>query len=323
MSAFEPSDSQPSDSEEDVAMLFRIAGTAPELPDHEVAPIRAAAWQAWQRRRQQQRRRRLVAGFAAAASVALVMAGVGWLRGGAITPPGVVATLAHTTGAVTIQLPEGAVGDGLVPGALVRTASGAAVALRLGDGTSVRLAGSSQLEIAAARRLRLVGGAAYIDTGVGPSQAVTLETAYGTVVDVGTQFEVRLLEDPGLRVRVREGEVRIEGTSQAHRVTAGQQLVLRGSETERSRIAADDPSWGWASDAAPPLDVAGRRVPELYDWASRELGTQWQSPRPRAELEKIIIHGTIEGLTPGEAMEQVATSSGLSLRREGSVVIVE
>jgi hypothetical protein len=238
-------------------------------------------------------------------------------------PPEVVATLAHATGAVTIQLPEGVKGDGLVPGASVRTAGDAVVALRLSDGTSVRLAGSSQLEIAAARRLRLVGGAAYIDSGIGPSEAVALETAYGTVVDVGTQFEVRLLEQPGLRVRVREGEVRIEGDGATHRVTAGRQLILRGNGVESSRIAADDPGWGWASDAAPPLDVAGRSVPELYDWACRELGLTWRSARPRAELEQIIIHGTIEGLTPAEAMQQVATSSGLAVRREGSVLIVE
>lgn len=323
MSAFEPSDSQPSDSEEDVAMLFHIAGAAPELPGHEVAPIRAAAWEVWQRRRRQQRRQRLLVGFAAAASVALVVAGLGWLRPGIPAPPEVVATLAHATGAVTIQLPEGVKGDGLVAGASVRTASGAVVALRLSDGTSVRLAGSSRLEIAAARRLRLVDGAAYVDSGIGPSEAVALETAYGRVVDVGTQFEVRLLEQPGLRVRVREGEVRIEGDGATHRVTAGQQLILSAGGLESSRIAADDPDWGWASDAAPPLDVASRSVPELYDWACRELGMTWRSARPRAELEQIIIHGTIEDLTPGEAMEQVAMSSGLSIRRDGSVVIVE
>src|SRR5690606_21456954 len=106
---------------------------------------------------------------------------------------------------------------------------------------------------------------------------------------VGTQFEVRLSETDvdgaqSLRVRVREGEARIDTGGTTHRAAAGDELVLTADgRVRRTAIAPHDQSWRWAADARPPLQMDGQTLAAFLDEATHELGLRWRLVEPPPE----------------------------------------
>jgi hypothetical protein len=62
----------------------------------------------------------------------------------------------------------------------------------------------------------------------------------------------------------------------------------------------------------------------FLDWVSREQGWRWQFEQPamRGRVEQIVLHGTIDGLTPEEALAAVLPTCGLSFRQDGARLIV-
>jgi len=65
-------------------------------------------------------------------------------------------------------------------------------------------------------------------------------------------------------------------------------------------------------------------VPRFLDWASRELGTRWEYGRPemRRRVEPIVLHGSLEGLTPDEALAAVLPTCGLTVVRDRDRLVV-
>jgi len=169
----------------------------------------------------------------------------------------------------------------------------------------------------------LEAGALYFDSGEGPASGMVVHTPLGVVTDVGTRFELRLLDaaSPGggarLRVRVRDGEVRVGAPAGHVRAGAGTDLmVAAGGSTRRGRLAPYGEAWSWAARTAPAPAIEGRRLVDFLDWAAHEMGTGWRlgEPRPAVPLEETILHGSVEGLTPEEALEVVLRGSGLEYR---------
>ena len=316
--------------EDEVAALFRLAGTPPALAEDEVRPIREAARESWRRQlhRRATRRRSMVVAATLAASL-VIAGGLAWLgtgRGSA-PPAAPVAALEVQAGEVTI-LPAGRVTEGspeLVAGAVLATGRDGRVALKLAAGASVRLDGESRVRLESARSFGLERGALYVDSRRIPGQHVEILTPLGTVTDLGTQFEVRLSavadgRESELRVRVREGEVRVDTLRGTHRALAGSELVLASDGgTRRGAVAADDAGWQWAVLAAPAPVIEGRTLESFLDWVSRETGLPWLVVEPRLEglPGATVLHGSVEGLTPQEALEVVLTGSGLRSERAG------
>jgi ferric-dicitrate binding protein FerR (iron transport regulator) len=320
--------------DEQVAELYRMAGRPPELPTQEVAAIREQARQVWRRqvRARALRRRSLWAAAAVAACLALVF--VFLPRGGAPRPdpPSAgVASVARSTGTVTIRsaAPTGGESGPLIPGTLVTTGGDARVCLTLVAGGSLRLDRDSRVRLESRHSLVLERGALYLDSGREGGGSVSVVTPLGVVTDVGTRFEVRLLEAGGdstrrLVVKVRDGEVQIEGAAGGeYSAGGGSQLTLvTEGAPRRQAIAADDPAWRWAAEVAPAPLIEGRSLASFLDWATREMGIRWTvvEPAPEPTPEAIVLHGSVEGLTPEEALEVVLTGSGLRYRRFGGEV---
>jgi ferric-dicitrate binding protein FerR (iron transport regulator) len=190
--------------------------------------------------------------------------------------------------------------------------------LRLDAGTSVRLAGE--------RRLALDRGAIYVDSGTSRGGApVSIETPAGTVRDVGTRFEVRLL-DRVLRVRVREGAVRLERAGVQRDASAGTELTTTpgGAIGERA-IPAYDEDWAWTVRAAPSFRVEGRTLETFLDWVSREGGwtVTFADPAIEQSARTTILHGSIEGLTTDEALAVILPACGLTYRIDTGHVVVD
>ena len=314
-------DPQPGDSE-DVARLLRVAGRRPRLPESEVAPLRAEAREVFRRQaRKATVRRRLgwtALGSGLAAAVLLLVLGP-FLRHEP-SPSLPIAQIEMRTGEVTLS---DAV---LLPGTVVTTADSGRVAVRLPAGASVRIDGNSSVRFDSRHALTLEHGALYADSGAPgePHEGIEIATAFGTVRDVGTQFEVRLLTGEALRVRVREGKVLVDHDGEVHEAGAGSELLVHEDGSSQSAdVSVYGPGWDWVQRTAPPFTIENASLADFLHWVSRETGLRWQLAEPRDDPRQVILHGSIEGLTAEEALSVVLPGCGYRHRLVGGEIRLE
>ena len=315
-----------------IGQLVALGGRRPAPDPAQMSRARAAAHQEWIRVVARRTRRLSLWSLAGAAIAAGVLGAAGWslLRHAPAPVPGPeIATLRTVTGSVLIAS----------AGESSRAVSGAGMRIRAGDrletidvsgaafelpgGLSVRLDRNTTALLDSASRLVLERGAVYVDAGAGDS-VFNIDTAFGSVRHTGTQFEVRI-DESALRVRVREGSVAVEAAGQRWASRAGEGLILaRGRPPERHAIAVSGPEWSWVSELAQPFRLEGATAPAFLAWVSREQGWRWEydTPSLRTRVERIVLHGSIEGLTPEEALAAVLPTCGLTSRREGERLIV-
>jgi hypothetical protein len=208
---------------------------------------------------------------------------------------------------------------------LVVSGEGGQVALRLDKDASLRLDVASRVAIEAGKRIRLESGAVYLDNGSGaPGRGLEIVTPFGSVQDIGTQLEVRLVGDR-LRVRVREGMASLRRQNLLATVRAGEEAALGGDgAVQLTRVAADDPGWGWVLAVAPAFPLEGSSAGALLRWAARECGLElsWDPPQLAVAAESIILHGDVAGLPPNEVPAVVLPTCGLAYRVEGGALVV-
>lgn len=313
--------------------LIRSAGKRPLPRPGDVERVRSATRAAWQAAVQARRRRRRVVAFAAAASVAVVATGIATVT--VLRPPVRVGRVAVLMGRAEVRAADAGHwtalttnGGAVFAGTRVRTVAGGRAAFNLA-GISVRVDSGSRLTLVSPARIDLQGGRIYVDSGRGDRhKGLVITTAFGTVKDVGTQFEVRALTS-GLRLRVREGRVNLQRSAQRRdlQAVAGQQLLLgRNGHVERGKFAPDDPAWRWAEALAAPLRIDGQSAFDVLRWAARESGRRLVFEDPDAELRArnaILSGGHDMSLTPAQAMRiAAATSGGLQARFGNGTLVV-
>jgi len=319
------------DEDEDVAELLRLAGPLSPVPEERLARLRTAAHREW-RRTVNRRRWRPVS----VALGLLAAAGLFWaldlpaslLRGrGARSPAGVVS---HVSGDLRDLSPGASPGTrlgsgaGLWPGSVVATAKGKA-AVDWHDGTRLRIDEDTRVQVEP-DALVLESGGLYVETDAGrtPRSAFTVTTRLGSTSHLGTRYEVRM-GAAGLRVRVREGAVRVERADEGETVSVGEELSVRNEgAVSRRRVSIHGPDWGWVTAAGPPFRMEGRSVRALLDWAAAEGGWALQfSDASVADLAASTrLHGTIEDMAPEDALAAVLPTCGLEHRLdEGRLVV--
>ena len=292
-----------------VAQLIRVAGRRAEPPAEAYAQTLAAAMATWDRL-QSRRRRRLAVTLAASLVLAF---GVAYL----VTnlPPKPVPSVGHSDRIIgTVEARADPDDDwstlreelqDLPAGAQVRTLAGSRAGIVLAGGVSLRLAEATELVLESESQLRVIAGKIYVDTGHGrATSAVEVITEAGTVMDVGTQFEV-LYRDGAYRLRVREGRVMLRREAGVVDGQAGEQLTIpAGGALERARIEQDDPDWNWVESVAPAPDIDKQPVTVLLDWVGRETGrsVRFASPEIERKAGTTILHGNIRHLAPLEAL---------------------
>lgn len=297
--------------EEQVRRLLEEAGPRPEVPPQDLAKIKAAFRAEWKEHVHRRRARRTLP-WALAASVLLAL-GLGWWLWRPAPPAVPVARVESVAGSGL------AVGEEVLEGAEIETGEGHAT-LRMTAGPSLRLDAGSRVRLVSASVVELQRGAVYLDSQT--TGAVAIHTPFGVVTDVGTQFEVRLLgEGEALRVRVREGAVRVGSLS----ATEGVELTLRadGSVT-RQMVAAHGSPWDWVLQAAPPLAIEGLTLEEFLNRVARETGwtIRYADPGLAESAGTIVVHGDIGHLPPDQALEVVLPGAGLEHRVADGTLIV-
>ncbi len=322
--------------DDDIERVLKSAGPRERPPldiEHAAREQLRAQWRAVVLEGRRDRRR--LAGLALAASLFAVAAAVWVAMPRFATTDEAIATIALATG--DIEARSGGwrnrwekvqAGQSLTRGQKLRTGPAARGALTLAGGLSARMDLGTRVTIAAPDRIVLKRGALYIDAGAGLAATAALDivTPSGTVRHAGTQYEVRVL-DSGVRLRVREGRVEWRSTSGAiEQSRVGEQLTIAADgHIERGVIPVYGDSWNWIATATPVIGIEGLSLSDFLDWAARETGRDvvYASPALAAEVAAIVIHGSIAGLTPEQALDAVLATTRVRAAIAGGSIVVD
>lgn len=316
----------------DLATLLGAVGTRVRPSPQALAAVRAAVEAEWRATVATRRSRQRTMTWAAAAGIAVAAVAVWIARPLIQTGDAAVATMARVVGTVQQDGGDGRWAplgptDSISAGSRLRTGRDGRAALRLRDGVEVRLDSGTVVAFEDGSHARLAEGAIYVDAGVGPhaaSPGFSLETPAGSVRHVGTQYEARLV-DGALRVGIREGRVEIDGRGGKVQGDAGEQLVLQGGRVVRSRLAATADDWNWVGTVTPPFDVEGRSVDAFLAWVARETGRAvvYATPEAAQRARDVALRGTVEGLTPDQAVVAVLSTTSLQPSVEAERIYIE
>jgi ferric-dicitrate binding protein FerR (iron transport regulator) len=245
-------------------------------------------------------------------------------------------------------------GDSLAVGAEVATEERGRVALRLATGHSIRLDTGTRLRVLADRAIALDEGAVYVDSHTaapdgGPSDrrpsdrgasdmgapdaaagSIEIHTPLGTIRDIGTQFEVRWLP-ASLRVRVREGRVTFDTHGAVVDVGAGQEVERRRDQAGMGQalipqaLPITGAALGWIDGITPMPGIDGRSLQWFLTWMARERGLKlsFATPQAAAAAPRIVLKGSIAGMTLEQALASVLATCQMTHRIEGDTLRVE
>ncbi len=331
------------DDEKSLASLIKLAGERPDIPlgiesrvYHRVqAEWRNSSTQAsgdkaydevhksWRRRARRSNLFRwlLPIGVAASAVVAVLLS-----TQPEVLPPTIAATVARVIDAGHLGV-RYSNGSAVRVGELVSTGEDEGLSLLLARGESLRIDQDTEIRIDGTDRFTLLSGRVYADTGlyVYREGGLVIDTAFGTVTDVGTQFSVSAIAAT-LDVAVREGRVDIHNESGEYAARMGERLTLvPGRDVETSVLDAHDEYWNWTADLAPTFDTRNRSLLDFLKWAARETGRelQFDSDDTRMFAMRTDISGSIAGLTPNEALASILATTSVHYKIESDRVFIE
>jgi ferric-dicitrate binding protein FerR (iron transport regulator) len=321
-----------------VEQLVRLAGLRDPLPPERMHRLKEAARAEWREETSARTRRRTVAwSLGALAAAALIVLAVRFATHSTADGPHLrsdIATVEQVRGAVRVVPPVGvdgatvvaAVGVRLRDGDTVDTTAGGLAAVRFAGGASIRVDRGTRVTWVSPQVIALEQGVVYVDSGSGSvNSALEVRTALGTARDIGTRFEVRIEQDT-LRIRVRDGLVRVSQRQQTHDVPPGSEVTLdTDGRLTRQPILESSAAWAWTTTLATPFTLEGRSLEEFLTWVVEETGWQLRFARARDAVtaRTLTLHGSIEDLIPAQAIEAVLPASGVEHVRRGDALIIQ
>jgi ferric-dicitrate binding protein FerR (iron transport regulator) len=311
---------EPESNDAGIEALLREVGARDEPSAAAASEVMSAVHAEWltivQQRKHQQR---VVAWRVAAGVVLAVLVSTFGYR--YLTPaPEQVASIVNIDGHLLASDGDSGaqarnVGQLIHVGDSMQTDGQSRAAVAFTDGLSLRLDHDTKLTIDATDRVTLASGAIYIDSppGLSAANALTVDTTAGSVQHLGTQYEVRAHSD-AMVVSVREGRVRVTSSNSSNTGEAGQVLRLTtAGELTRGALAATDPHWDWAQQAAPDFDIDNQSLALFLQWIARETGRHlvYSTPQAAAAAEAVKLRGSIAGLDADVALTTVLATTQL------------
>jgi ferric-dicitrate binding protein FerR (iron transport regulator) len=228
------------------------------------------------------------------------------------------------SGSALAQFP---LGSAVHAGDTIVTGPGEGISLLLARSESLRIDANTRLRIDAKDRFTLFHGRVYADTGqfVYRDGGLRIDTNYGSVTDVGTQFSVTT-DDMSLDVAVREGRVDIASESDALVALMGQRLTLvAGQGASVVEITPHDDYWKWVAELAPEFDMTHRSLLDFLKWAARETGRElyFETDASRMSAMRTDVHGAVSGMSPQQVLQAVLATTTANYRLERGKIIVE
>ena len=323
-------------SDDDIERVLRAAGLRERVPLEIESAAREHLRREWRGLVAERRgARRRMGGFALAASMLVAAFALWFVALRPFTAAGPVATMAVALNDVRVRSSwlqgwePASAGRALKAGESLETGPDGRAGISMPGIASARLDHDTRIRLASADRLVIERGALYVDSGTGApgGSHLAVETPAGTLRHVGTQYEVRL-DGSRVRVRVREGRVEwLSNSGAVERGDAGEQFTIAADgAVQRMRSERYGETWDWIATTTPAVDIEGRPLVDFLAWAGRELGREvvFESPQLRQEAAAIVVHGSVAGLTPQQALDAVlATTSVRGSLDQGRIVVAE
>ena len=328
--------------DETIARLFWLAGRSESVPSEVEARVYDKVlqeWQAstvepdsarvyrrvrreWSKTASRSAARRWFVPVALAASVVLAVIVV-TQPAQDLTRPLPVGTIVKMTGAADDSQ---FVGAHVYAGMTLETGGDGGISVALQHAESLRLDAGTKLVINDGDDFALVAGRVYLDTGdfIYRNKGVVIDTQFGVVSDVGTQFSVDVSAD-FLDVAVREGRVDVQSGSQERVAVAGERLFIdRSNNAEVGSLQPHDAYWDWVADLAPVYDLENRSLLEFLRWASRETGREliFENDELRMAAMRTDLHGSVDDITPIEAVRAVMSTTSFRYRIEAHRIVI-
>ena len=217
--------------------------------------------------------------------------------------------------------------EAIYAGETLTTGVGGGLSLLLARSESLRIGENTQIRIDARDRFTLISGRVYADTGefVYRDGGLIIETPFGSVRDVGTQFAVSI-EGQLLDVAVREGRVDVQQETDAFVAVAGERLLVTGNgQVDTVAVATNSEYWSWVSDLAPSYDIENKSLLDFLKWAARETGMElvFDNNDIRLKAMRTDVFGSIAFLTPNEALESVLSTTAYEYRIETDRIVIQ
>ena len=331
------------DDNESLARLIKLAGERPEIPLSVESRVYHRVQQEWhtataepdgkkvyEKVRKTWRRGSIRAAFlrwtlplgvAASAALAVYL----------VFPPDI--TPLQTVATVSRVVSDGALSSRYSPGSTVHsgetisTGSEEGLSLLLARSESLRIDANTTIRIDAADQFTLLTGRVYADSGqfVYRDGGLKIETSFGLVTDVGTQFSVTA-SDESLEVAVREGRVDVQNEGARYAAKVGERLKLSaGQPATVTGLDTHDVYWEWVTDLTPALNLTNKSLLDFLKWAARETGRelQFDSNESRMAAMRTDVHGSIDGLTPDEALAAILATTAVHYRIENDRIVIE
>ncbi|MCZ6500714.1 MAG: FecR family protein [Gammaproteobacteria bacterium] len=323
--------------DETFSSLLGQASPRRKAPERDEWEIREAALAEWKRITGKRRERRVLVSLAVAATVVVVLASLINISRFAETDMDLqpFANVERQIGEIIIFEPatdtwrELAESDVVLSsGQIIETGSGARLAVSWNAGGLLRMDEKTRVSLIAYDQIHLFSGRLHYDSKSlysdrQPLVNLLIETPYGTVRHMGTQFMAELA-DGALAVSVREGEVAISGASMETLALAGEQVIISESGIEvRQSILPYSDEWKWAQEIAPVYELDGRSMDEFLQWISRESGfvVEYETESAKSLAEETILHGKID-LPPMKALEIMFQTADLVYELHGGIILV-
>jgi len=318
------------DEEEVTAQLLRLAGEQADPPAERTARVRHAVQREWLANRRHRAIRRGAAAATALLGVAAVLTIAVWINRPRSTPSPPVdraVAIGQRIQGRPVVLGRGtprplAASIAIYPEDVIETDDESRATLQAADGSSVRIDRGSRVKFVAPGVIEVLAGAAYLATADG-SHGFEVRTAMGVVRDIGTQFEVRLTA-AALRLRVRTGTVEVRRGDSVTAAGSGTEAIVTSSGVAVRQMPAYGSEWAWTADVAPSFAIEGRSLGAFLEHIAGEQGwtLQYADPEVAEAAERIILHGSVEGLAAEEALDVALATSGQQYRLRGGELLV-
>lgn len=328
---------QTQSADEIFSSLLGQASPRRKAPERDAWEIRHAALAEWKKITGKRRERRRLVSLAVAATLVVTLAFLLNVSRLAETDVDIqqLANVERQIGEIVIFEPATDTWHGLAEsdvvlsaGQIIETSSGARMAVSWNAGGLLRIDEKTRVSLTANDRIQLHSGRLHYDSkslysNQQPLVNLLIETPYGTVRHMGTQFMADLAGG-ALSVSVREGEVAISGDSIETLVLAGEQVIINESGIKaRQSILPYADEWKWVEEIAPAYELDGRSMDEFLQWIGRESGflIEYETESAKSLAEETILHGKID-LPPMKALEIMFQTADLVYELHGGVILV-
>ena len=319
---------RPSPPDEDPLGLSLERGLQREpLTDEALGRIRASVEAEFQALAHRARRLQVVRWTALAAALAILVVGGALRLRSAPHTPLLAGTIERVdSGALSVRLglfQSHAASSGELLHTGERWVATGSVVITLASGGTLRMAPGTSIEATRPNQMELFAGRAYLDFAPGTA-AFALDTPLGSIEHVGTQFEAAIVED-NLRVRVREGTVRVFGASSTVTAEKGTELSIPPTGAiVRRPIPTYGPEWAWVDALAPDYDIENKPLIDFLSWVGRETGRRvdFADEHVRAVARETLLHGSVQGLKPLDALDRVLSTTSLRFELQGDSIRV-